>query len=174
MQGWTCRVKLCYGILEKGRLLGFLVRLKACVSRLALHLCSCRSVRLSRWEGSGRWVEWRRRKQGDETTIEENFLGKTRSWGQIERRHWWVLGRRGWILALWEVAAQVWLYMKNKGWNCLTLNPFPWLHSVLRLLLHAYSSFSAERGRKKIFFSLFQWCEGEKNLRTLICFIYMD
>ena len=26
----------------------------------------------------------------------------------------------------------------------------------------------------EIFFPLFQWCEGEKNLRTLICFIYMD
>lgn len=161
MQGWNCRVKLCYGILGKGRLLGCLVRLKACVSRLALHLCSRRSVRLSRWEGSGGWVEWRWRKQGDETLLEENFLGKTRSWGQMERRHWWVPGRRGWILAYWEVAAQVWLYMKNKeGWNCLTLNPFSWLQCSS--FASTFLQFFLSRKREKFSFHFFSGVKGKK------------
>ena len=174
MQGWSCRVKLCCGILEKGRLLGFLVRLKACVSRLALHLCPCRSVRLIRWEGCGGRVEWRWKKQDE--MVEENFLGKTRSWGQLGKEA--LMSSRQKRLdfgSLRSSCSSLTVHEEQRRMKLFNSESIA-LVTVLFICFYMLTILSQQKEGEIFFFFflLFQWCEGEKNLRTLICFVYMD
>lgn len=175
MQGWNCRVKLCYGILEKGRLLGFLVRLKACMSRLALHLCPYRSVRLIRWEGCRGRVEWSWKKQGDEM-IEENFLGKTPSWGQLGKEALMSSRQKRLDFGSLRSSCSGMTVHEEQRRSKLFNSESIFLVTVFFICFCMLTILSQQKEGEFFFFFflLFQWCEGKRNLRTLICFVYMD
>ena len=171
MQGWNCRVKVCCGILEKGRLLGFLVRLKACVSRLAFHLCPCRSVRLIRWEGCGGRVEWRWKKQGDEM-VEENFLGKTRSWGQLGKEALMSSRQKRLDFGSLRSSCSGMTVHEEQGRMKLFNSESIALVTVFFICFYMLTILSQQKEGEIFFFFflLFQWCEGKKKLKNFNLF----